>query len=85
MYKNNFQIEQYFKIDHFKYPAQYCILVLVLFLHFFMQIMCKFDVFFIICVLHISLPRPTLSDVASLLIQNPTQLRTTISVQGTYT
>ncbi len=31
------------------------------------------------------LPRVTLSDVASLLSQNPTQLSTTIRVQGTYT
>ena len=32
-----------------------------------------------------SVPRVTLSDVASLLSQNPTQLSTTMSVQGTYT
>jgi hypothetical protein len=31
------------------------------------------------------LPSPTLSDVASLFSQNPTQLRTTMRVQGKYT
>ena len=32
-----------------------------------------------------NLPKPTLSLVASLFNQNPTQLRTTINVHGTYT